>query len=196
LLTLSTPTAYSLLSLGMLPSLPYLLLSSLLPSACHHAPLTSSHGRVAYPIPPPSRLRVFGWLFHDKILNGGHLKPLLCFILQFFCRSICRPEIRKTPPPIHSTPAAHPLHHPSHRCHQLTGDCCVLRSNNSHLRPRTHPPLYFLMHLNLVSQPRKPATARANPPPGACIRLVGSHGTMIWGHGRCCHGDIGQSHWG
>jgi hypothetical protein len=34
--------------------------------------------------------------------------------------------------------------------------------------------------------------ARANPPPGACNRLVGSHGTMIWGHGRCCHGDMAK----
>ncbi len=50
--------------------------------------------------------------------------------------------------------------------------------------------------LNSASQPREPAAARANPPPGACNRLMGSRGTMIWGHGRCCHGDIGQSRWG
>jgi hypothetical protein len=34
--------------------------------------------------------------------------------------------MRKTPPPIHSTPAAHPLHHPSYRCRRLSVDCCVL----------------------------------------------------------------------
>jgi hypothetical protein len=34
----------------------------------------------------------------------------------------------KNTPPIHSTPAAHPLHHPSYRCHQLMVDCCILGS--------------------------------------------------------------------
>jgi hypothetical protein len=67
---------------------------------CHHTPLTSSHGRAAYPIPPPSRLRVFGWLLRDKISNGGHLRPSLYFYFcNFFRRSIRRPKIRKTPPP-------------------------------------------------------------------------------------------------
>jgi hypothetical protein len=96
----------------------------------------------------------------------------------------------KNHPPIHPTPAVHPLHHPSYCCRQLSVDCCVLRPNGGHLRPRTHPPLYFLIHLNSAAQPREPAAGRANPPPGACNRLVGSRGTMIWGNGRCCHGDI------
>ncbi len=72
----------------------------------------------------------------------------------------------------------------------------VLWRSSSHLRLRIRPPLYFLMHLNLASQPREPAAARANPPPGACNRRVGSHGIMIWGHGGCLHGDIWQSRWG
>ncbi len=110
------PMAYSLLSSGMSPSLPYSSSSSLLPSACHHAPLTSSHGRAAYPISPPSRPRVFGWLLHDKISNRGHQRPSLYIFFVIFCRSICRPEIRNPPPPIHSSPAAHPPHHPSYRC--------------------------------------------------------------------------------
>ncbi len=125
--TPSTPMAYSLSLSRMSPSSPYSLSLSLSPSACHHAPLTSSHGRTAYPVPPPSRPCVFGWLLHDKISNGGHRRPLSYFIFViFFCHSICRPEIRKTPPPIHSNPAAHPLHHPSYRCHQLLVDRCVL----------------------------------------------------------------------
>ncbi len=82
------------------------------------------------------------------------------------------------------------LHHPSYRCCQLSVDCCALGPKGRHLRPRTRPPLYFLMHLCSASQPREPATARANPLPGACNRLVGSRGTMIWSHGRrCCHED-------
>ncbi len=36
------------------------------PRRCHHAPLMTLHGREAYPIPPPSRLRVFGWLLREK----------------------------------------------------------------------------------------------------------------------------------
>ncbi len=97
------------------------------PRRCHRAPQTFSHGRAAYPIPPPSRPRDFGWLLSEKILNGGHLRPLSYFILysNFFRHSIRRPEMRKTPPPIHSTPAAHPLHHPSYQCRRLSVDCCV-----------------------------------------------------------------------
>jgi hypothetical protein len=33
----------------------------------------SLHGRAAYPIPPLSCSRVFGWLLHVKISNDGHL---------------------------------------------------------------------------------------------------------------------------
>jgi len=33
----------------------------------------SLHGCAAYPIPPPSCPRVFGWLLREKISNGGHL---------------------------------------------------------------------------------------------------------------------------
>jgi hypothetical protein len=114
----------------------------------------------------------------------------LAYSIQFATRN------RKNTLPIHSTLAAHPVHHPSYCCHQLLVDCCVLQPNGCHLRPRTHPLLYFLMHLHSASQPREPAAARANPSPGACNRLMGSRSNMIWGHGRCCHGDIGKSRWG
>ncbi len=97
--TLSTPTAHLLLSSGKLPSLRYSLSLSLLPSACHHAPLTSLHGCAAYPIPPPSYPHIFGWLLRDKISNGSHLRPLAFFFCNFFCRSICLPKIRKISPP-------------------------------------------------------------------------------------------------
>jgi hypothetical protein len=36
------------------------------PRRCNHTPLMSLHGCAAYPIPPPSRPRVFGWLSHEK----------------------------------------------------------------------------------------------------------------------------------
>jgi hypothetical protein len=156
----------------------------------------SLHGRAAYPIPPPSRPRIFGWLLHDKISNSSQLRPWPYFIFVIFWSFNLPPQNKKNTPLIHSTPAVHPLHHPSYCCLRLLVDCCVLQPNGGHLRPRTHLPLYFLMHPNLAAQPREPATARANPLPGACNRLVGSCGTMIWGHDRCCHGDLGQSRWG
>ncbi len=128
---------------------------------CHHAPLMSSHGRAAYPIPPSSRPRVFGWLLRVKYRTAGHLRPLLYFIFViFFVAQFAAPKSEKHPP-IHSTPAVHPLHRLSYRCLRLSVDCCVLRPNGGHLRPRTRPPLYFSMHLNSASQPREPAAARA-----------------------------------
>jgi hypothetical protein len=126
LLTLSMPTAYSPSLLGMLPSSPYLSSLSLLPSACHHAPLTSLHSRAAYPIPPLSCPRVLGWLLCDKISNGGHLRPSAYFIFVIFSLFNLPPQNKKNTRPIHSTPAVHPLHHPSYCCRGLLVDCCVL----------------------------------------------------------------------
>jgi hypothetical protein len=97
--TASAPTVYSTLSSGMLPSLPYLLSSSLSPSACHHAALTSSHGCAAYPIPPPSCPRVFGWLLRDKISNGDHLRPSSYFIFVMLRAFNLPPKNKKPPPP-------------------------------------------------------------------------------------------------
>jgi hypothetical protein len=144
---------------------------------------------------PPS-VTPFWLVVMCKKLNGGYLRPLLCFIFVFFVVVQFTTPKKGKHPPIHSTPATHPLHHPSYRCRQLSAGCCVLRPNSGHLRPRIRPPLYFWMHLNLASQPREPAAARANPPPGTCNRLAGSRSIMIWGQGRCCHGDIGQICWG
>ncbi len=79
-----TVDANDVFVMGMSPSSPYSSSSSLSPSACHHAPLPSSHGRAAYLIPPPSRPRVFGWLLRDKISNGGHLRPSSYFIFVIF----------------------------------------------------------------------------------------------------------------
>ncbi len=36
------------------------------PRHCHHTPLMSLHSCAAYPIPPLSSPRVFGWLLHEK----------------------------------------------------------------------------------------------------------------------------------
>jgi hypothetical protein len=66
------------------------------------------HVCAAYPISPLSCLRVFGWLLHDKISNGGHLRPSLYFIFVIFCRLIRRPEIRKTFP-LYTPPLPHIL---------------------------------------------------------------------------------------
>ncbi len=200
LLTPLMPTAYLLLLSGMLPSLPYSSSSSLLPSArslslpCSPNVLARSRGLSHPPsITPACFWLVVAW---QNIERRPSKDFVVFYFFNFFCHSIHHSEIRKTTPPIHSTPAAHPLHHPSYRWRQLSVECCVLRPNSGYLRPRTHPPLYFSMFLYLASQPREPAVARANPPPGACNRLVGSRGTMIWGHGRWCHGDKGQSCWG
>jgi hypothetical protein len=79
--------------------LTFLPLSSLLPSACHHAPLTSLHGRAAYPIPPLSHPHVFGWLLRKKISNSGHLRPFLYFVFaNFFVVRFAAPKYEKTPP--------------------------------------------------------------------------------------------------
>ncbi len=163
----------------MSPSLPYSSSSSSSPSllpSCSPNLLARSCGLCH----PPSVTPACFWLVVAcKISNGGHLRPSSDFIsLIFFVVQFAAPKKEKHPP-IHSTPATRPLHHPSYRCRQLSVDCCVLGPNGGHLRPRTRPPHYFLMNLHLASQPREPATARANPPPGACNRLMGSSGTMI-----------------
>ncbi len=119
--TASAPTVYSPLSSGMLPSLPYLLSSSLSPSACHHAALTSSHGCAAYPIPPPSRPRVFGWLLCDKISNGGHLRPSSHLIFVILRAFNLPPRNKKNTPPIqlgHASCARCSTRASSHRRHQ------------------------------------------------------------------------------
>ncbi len=65
---------------------------------CHHSPLTSFHGSAAYPIPPSSRSRVFGWLLSEKILNGGHLRPSLYFIFVFSLFNLPPRNQKNTPP--------------------------------------------------------------------------------------------------
>jgi hypothetical protein len=171
----------------MLPSLSYLLSSSLLPSTKGLSLPSHSLNVLAWLhglSHPPSVMPACFWLVVVcKISNGGHLRPLLHYIFEIFSSFNSPPRNKKNTPLIHFSPAVHPLHHPSYCCCQLLIDCCVLQPNGGHLRPRTRPPLYFLIHLCLASQPRESAAARANPLPGACNRLVGSGGTMIWGHG-------------
>ncbi len=66
--------------------------------------------------PPSVTPAFFGWLLRDKISNGGHLRPSSYYILViFFVVQFAAPKEENTPP-IHSTPAAHPLHHLSYRC--------------------------------------------------------------------------------
>jgi hypothetical protein len=191
---------YLLSSSAMPPSLSYLSLSLLSPSAMGSllpSPSPNVFALLCSQSYPSSITPMCFWLVVAfKISNSGHLRPLLYFIYVIFLSFNLLPQNKKNIPHMHSIPAVHPLHHPSYCCCQLLVDCCVLQPNSGNLRLRTHPPLYFLMHLNLASQPREPTVVRANPPPGACNRLVGSRGTMIWGHGRCCHGNIGQSRWG
>jgi hypothetical protein len=129
---------------------------------------------------PPSITPVCFWLVAAcKISNGSHLRPSSFLFLYFFLSFNLLPQSKKNTPPytLHpgraSSPSSLPL------LHQLLVDCCVLQPNSGHLGPRPHPCLHFLMHLNSASQPREPAAARANPPPGACNRLVGSSSTMI-----------------
>ena len=50
-----------------------------------------------------------------------------------------------------------------YRFHQLSVDCCVASSNGSHLRPRPHLSLNFLMGLAFVPQTRKQTAAPPNP---------------------------------
>jgi hypothetical protein len=152
----------------MLPSSPYLSSSLLSPSARgsllpKRSPnvLARSCGLSNPPFITPA---CFWLVVACKILNGSHLRPSLYFIFVIFFVAQFAATKSEKHPSIHSTPAAHPLHHLSYRCLQLSVDCCVLQPNGGHLRPRTCLPLYFSMHLNLASQPREPAAARANPP--------------------------------
>ncbi len=104
LLTPSMPMAYSSSSSGMLPSLPYLSSSPLLPSdrglllpSCFPNVLAQSRGLSHQTSITPA---CFWLVVVGKISNGGHLRPSSYFIFVIvFCRSIRRPEIRKTPPP-------------------------------------------------------------------------------------------------
>ncbi len=102
-----------------------------------------------------------------KISNGGHLRPSLYFFFDFFLSFNSPPRNKKNTPPIHSTPAAHPHHHPSYHCLQLLVDCCVLQPNGGLLRPRTHPPIYFrcifIWRPNQGKQPQQEQTHRPAP---------------------------------
>ena len=46
------------------------------------------------------------------------------------------------------------------------------------------------------AQTREPTLAIGSLMPRACCRPIGSYGAKSWDHGRCCHGNRGQSHWG
>ncbi len=127
-----------------------------------------------------------------KILNGGHLRPHRILFLYFCCCSICCPKQRNnTPHSLLPSGSSSPSSLPSPSLPPTIGDCYVLWPwpNSGHLRPRPRPSLYLLMHLKPASQPREPATTSTNLPLGTCNRLIGSCVAMIWGHGRCCHGD-------
>ena len=83
-----------------------------------------------------------------------------------------------------------------YRFHQLSVDCCVASSNGSHLRPRPHLSLYFLMGLAFAPQTREPTVRLPNRMVRALHGPIKSKGAMsFW---RCCHThreSIGQSHW-
>ncbi len=144
--------AYSLTSLGMSPSSTYLSSSPSSPSllsSCSPIVLARSCGLSH----PPSVTPACFWLVvaRKKIKR----QPSKAFIVFYFCNFFSLfnspPQNMKNTPPLHSTPAAHPLHHPSYRCCQLLVDCCVLGPNGGHVRQRTRPPPLFLMHLHLSS---------------------------------------------
>ena len=81
---------------------------------------------VVRPMPFPSIMPACFWLVVVcKISNGGHLRPSSDFIsVIFFVVQLAAPKKEKHPP-VHSTPAAHALHHPSYHCCQLSVNCCV-----------------------------------------------------------------------
>ncbi len=58
------------------------------PCCCHHSPLMSLHGCAAYPIPPLSRPRVFGWLTREK--NRTACRGCCCPHPTRHCH-LCRP---------------------------------------------------------------------------------------------------------
>jgi len=51
--------------------------------------------------------------------------------------------------------------------------------NGGHLRPHSHPSLYFLMGCGSAPQTKEQAEESVNPPPGACYGLTGSLSALI-----------------
>ena len=88
-----------------------------------------------------------------------------------------------------------PLAYPCYRTCWLLVGCCVLLLNNSHIRPRPHPSLYFLMWLNSFAWTKEPTGVRAILMPRTCYVPLGNQGTMIWGHRGPTCGERGQSCW-
>ncbi len=55
--------------------------------------------------------------------------------------------------------------------------------NGSHLRPRSHPSLYFLMGKILAPKTREWRASRVHPTQSAINGTIAIHGAKSWGHG-------------
>jgi hypothetical protein len=101
------------------------------PCHCHHTPLMSLHGCVAYPIPPLSSPRVFGWLSREKIerlvKDVAVLAVLVAVIFVALVVAIALPK--------RSCMVVWPMPSPSvtPACFWLVVVCKI--SNGGHLRP-------------------------------------------------------------
>ena len=101
------------------------------------------------PYSPPSRPPILGWLLCFKSSIGIRQRPW-CILRCIFCWSICCAKWWDAVPPRAPLPTRLCSNIPSTTSANYWVDCWLSSSIGSHLRPRPHLPLYFLMRLVLV----------------------------------------------
>ena len=119
--------------------------------------------------------------------SGSHRnsRPRRTLYFNFFRRSICRPKRQvnvlptRSAPLIPATDTIVRLVVVSNQRVAATQDRCSA----------AHLSIFRWVQFRRPKQGNPPQCARSRAP-GACVRLIGSHGAEIWVHGGCCcHGE-------
>ncbi len=115
------------------------------------------------------------------------------FVFYFFRRFICWPKQFDNISLCSLPPNRLCYYTPSYQIDRLQVDCCIASSNGSHLRPRPHFSLYFLMGLALAPQTKEPTVAPPNLMAPALHGPIGSGGAMSCWRRYHTHRERGQS---
>jgi len=143
----------------------------------------SPHGLQCFhliPVPSCFVPHVFGWLLHIKFPISSYLRPT-CILFLFFFFVDRFGDLNDGTSTRHALPP--PARLPSSTS---PGTLQTIRlivvsnhKNGGHLRPHSHPSLYFLMGCGSAPQTKEQAEESVNPPPGACYGLTGSLSALI-----------------
>jgi hypothetical protein len=134
------------------------------PRHCHHTPLMSLHGCAAYPIPPPSSPRVFGWFSREKIERLiGDVAVLAVLVVVIFVALVIAIALPKR-----SRTIMWPMPSPSvmPACFWLFVACKI--SNGGHLRPSSDFISVFIFVVQFAAPKKEKHPPHTLHPGGAC----------------------------